>query len=185
MTANEEDTGSARSSAVPHKAIVRTTGLFLGLAIVSAVLISSRVPGGTGTLGAHVIIASSPNAELTLEPLGPVIRATGLTPDEAPTQGTLRVYNQTGSALHLQLRGVPSTDELDALLWVEVVDGPQELFKGSLGEFRDWTPEAMRVDSGAWEALTVRTWLDQGDGWAGRDAEVSVEFQSVGNGGTA
>jgi hypothetical protein len=179
------DTEARGSIRFHGRATARSLGLILGLGLAAGILAVSRVPPGTGTLGAHVIIASLPSGELTLDPLGPIVRVAGLTPDGPAGQGTLGIYNQTGRTLRFQLRGVPSTSELDSLLWVEVDDGDRQVFRGNLGEFRSWSEGIVTLDSGTWKRLTVRTWLARLDGWVGRVAQIDIEFRSLPSGGPA
>ena len=48
----------------------------------ASLVLSSRIPPGTGTLGADVILASSPTGELGVSPVGPFLSATNLSPSE-------------------------------------------------------------------------------------------------------
>ncbi len=172
--------GDREHRAQPHRA-VRVTGLVIGLVVATVFVGSSRIPRGTGTLGADVILASSPSGEIAVTPVGPFITDAGLTPATPPRVGRLTVLNQTGSVLRVQLRGVPSTTDMDSLLMVEVDDSAGQLFRGSVGAFRDWTARALTLRPGEQKDLDVRTWVadDAGHNWSGRVAQVVVEFHST------
>ena len=161
---------------------LRVLGLILGLAAATSLVLSSRIPPGTGTLGADVILASSPTGELGVSPVGPFMSATNLSPsDRDVPAGDLRVTNQTGVSLDVQVRGVPSTSDMDSLLHVRVVAADQQVFDGMLGEFRTWSPTRFTLASGDISDVHVTTWLDPqgGEGWSGRIATVALEFRSI------
>ena len=52
--------------------VLRALGIALGLAAAASLVLSSRIPPGTGTLGADVILASAPTGELGVSPVRPV-----------------------------------------------------------------------------------------------------------------
>ena len=161
--------------------VLRVLGLILGLAAAASLVLSSRIPPGTGTLGADVILASSPTGELGVSPIGPFLSATNLSPsDRDVPAGDLEVTNQTGVALDVQVRGVPSTADMDALLHVRIVAGDAPVFDGMLSEFRDWSSDTFTLASGDTGDVHVTTWLDPQDGqsWSGRIATVDLEFRS-------
>src|SRR4029078_7309833 len=100
-----------------------------------SLVVSSRIPPGTGTLGADVILASSPTGELGVSPAGPFLSATNLSPGDGDVPaGDLQVTNQTGVPLDVQVRGVPSTPDMDALLHVRVAADERTLFGGMRAE---------------------------------------------------
>jgi hypothetical protein len=167
--------------------VLRVLGLGLGLAAAASLVLSSRIPPGTGALGADVIVASAPTGELGVSPSGPFLSATNLSPglDDVPA-GTLRVTNQTGIDLRVQVRGLPSSRDMDDVLRVRVADGDVQLFDGTLGAFRAWSAAAFELSSGESDDVEVRTWLDPGaDSWSGRIANVTLEFRSTPVGGAA
>jgi hypothetical protein len=162
--------------------VLRVLGVVLGLAAAASLVLSSRIPPGTGTLGADVILASTPSGELGVFPAGPFLSATNLTPgSEDVPAGTLHVTNQTGVDLDVQVRGLPSSRDLDDVLRLRVAadDGP--VFEGSLGELRSWSTAAFSLASGETGDLQVRTWLDpaEGQAWSGRIATITLEFRST------
>ena len=168
--------------------VLRALGLILGLAAATSLVLSSRIPPGTGTLGADVILASAPTGELGVSPAGPFMSATNLTPsDRDVPAGDLRVTNQTGVSLDVQVRGVPSTTDMDSLLHVRVLAADAPVFDGMLADFRDWSPTTFTLASGDTGDIRVATWLDpvQGQSWSGRIATVALEFRSVPIGSSA
>jgi hypothetical protein len=163
--------------------LLRLSGLILGLAAAAALVAGSRIPPGTGVLGADVIVASGPTGELAVSPTGPFLAATNLSPGTAAgaPDGTIEITNQTGVTLDVQLRGTPSSTDMDALLHVRVTTPDRTLFDGTLGGFRDWTSSPLTLTPGQQAHVTVATWLDPqgGDSWSGRVANVFVEFRST------
>jgi hypothetical protein len=162
--------------------VFRAFGLAIGLAAAASLVLSSRIPPGTGSLGADVILASAPTGELGVAPVGPFLSATNLSPsdDDAPS-GDLQVTNQTGVALDVQVRGIPSTPDMDTLLHVRVAAGDQEIFDGMLSDLRDWSAASFTLASGETGDVQVSTWLDPagGQSWSGRVASVALEFRST------
>jgi hypothetical protein len=159
---------------------LRVLGLILGLAAAASLVAASRIPAGTGTLGADVLFASAPTGELAVSPIGPFLSATNLTPDVAEASGSLRITNQTGIGLIVQVHGVPSSGDLDQALQVRVDTPDGSLFDGTLGQFRSWSAGTLALAPG--EAVdvevSVRLDADAGQGWSGRVANVGVEFRS-------
>jgi hypothetical protein len=158
---------------------VRRAGVVAGVALVAAVVVAFRVPDGSGTLGADVIVAISPTGELGLSRSGPFISATGLRPGGA-LDGEVEVYNQTGRRLAVRLRALPDSRDLDRLLLVDVRAGRQQIYRGPLAGLRSRTP-AFRLDPGAKRSLRVRASLPAGlrAGYAGRIETVSLELSSA------
>ena len=167
---------------------LRVLGVVLGLVAAASLVLSSRIPPGTGSLGADVIVASTPTKELGVSPAGPFLSATNLSPgaEDAPT-GALKVTNQTGVDLDVHLRGLPSTRDLDDALRVRVAADGDPVFDGTLGQLRSWSPTGFLLASGETGEVEVRTWLDPaaGQSWSGRIANVTLEFRSTPIGGAA
>jgi hypothetical protein len=160
-------------------------GSILGLAAAASLVLTSRIPPGTGTIGADVIVASAPTGELGVSPSGPFLSATNLSPgiERVPT-GILQVTNQTGVDLHVQVRGLPSSTDMDEVLRLRVATDDRPVFDGTLGEFRVWSASAFALASGETGDVEVRTWIDpDGDSWSGRIANVTLEFRSTPVGG--
>jgi hypothetical protein len=155
----------------------RRIGLAVGLAAAAATVLAGRLPAGDGTLGAEVVVAAHPSGELGVRPSGPFLRGVDLRPgDEA--RGEVEVVNQTGLPLEVRVRGLPSSTQLDGLLHVAIEAGPDPLFRGTLGELRGWSPDALRLDPGEARTLSVRAWLPGSveGGYEGRVEQVGLEF---------
>lgn len=158
---------------------IRVLGLSLGVGLAAFIVLSSRIPPGTGVLGADIIVASGPSGELAVTPAGPFLSATNMTPASNPASGELEIFNQTGGTLAVSVRGLPSTDDLDAVLMVHVEADGNTLFEGNLGAFRAWTKQTVSLASGQTSKITVETWLDpQAQAWTGRVAQIGLEFDS-------
>ena len=170
-------------------AVLRGIGLLLGFSLAVIVVLSSRIPPGTGFLGADLIVASGPTGELAVSPIGPFISATNLTPGPETTapSGDLKILNQTGSTLRVQVRGLPSTKDLDSTVMVDVTSSGDPIFHGTLGDFRGWSTGSVTLAPGQRADLSVSTWLANTEdrAWAGAIAQYSIEFRSTVIGGSA
>ncbi|HXF37835.1 MAG TPA: hypothetical protein VNO17_11760 [Actinomycetota bacterium] len=167
---------------------LRGLGLVAGLAAAAAIVAGGRIPPGDGRLGADVIVAASPRGELGVRPVGPVLTASDLRPGDpadAPS-ASMDVVNQTGVRLAVHVRGLPSSAQLDGLLWLELEAGGRSLFRGPLGELRRRTEHAFILDPGEGTELTVRAWLPPSatEGYEGRVEQVGLSFEPVPVGGT-
>jgi hypothetical protein len=158
---------------------VRRAGVFAGVALVAVVVLAFRIPDGSGTLGADVIVAISPTGELGVSRPGPFMSATGLRPG-GTMSGEVEVANQTGRPLAVRLRALPDSKDLDRLLVVDVRAGGARLFHGRLRGLRAKTP-AFRLDSGRKRALRIRASLPASvrSGYAGRIETISLELSST------
>jgi hypothetical protein len=158
---------------------VRRAGVAAGIVLVAVVVLAFRVPDGSGTLGADVIVAVSPTGELGVSRPGPFMSATGLRPGDS-LSGEVDVANQTGKRLAVRLRALPDSKDLDRLLVVDVHAGAVRLYRGRLGGLRAATP-AFRLDSGRKRALRIRASLPAAlrNGYAGRIETIKLELSST------
>ena len=161
----------------------RGIGFVAGLTIALAAVLAWRVPSGSGSLGTDLIVATGPTGELVVSKTGPFISATGLRPGaEADAQsGSLRVENQTAVTLSIQVQAVPSTTDLDPLLWMAIYVGGKELYRGPIEALREGTPDAFTLASTDKATIDVRTWLPSfvTSGYEGRIANVDLTFIST------
>lgn len=160
---------------------VRRVCIVAGVAVVAVVMLAFRIPDGSGTLGADVIVAISPTGELGVSRPGPFMSVTGLRPG-GTLSGEVDVFNQTGRRLAVRLRALPDSKDLDRLLVVDVRAGhaTRPIYTGLLGGLRAKTP-AFRLDSGRKRALRVSASLPAGlaTGYAGRIETISLELSST------
>jgi hypothetical protein len=160
---------------------VRRAGVAVGVLFVAAVVLAFRIPDGSGTLGADVIVAISPTGELGVSQPGPFMSATGLRPG-GTLRGEVEVSNQTGRRLAVRLRALPDSKDLDRLLVVELRAGnaARPLFSGRLAGLRAQT-RAFRLDSGRTQSLRVRASLPATErkGFAGRIETIKLELSST------
>jgi hypothetical protein len=159
---------------------IRTIGFFLGMAIAATVVGAEKIPAGAGVLGADISMVVAPTGELGVRHSGSVLSGTGLTPASDPAIGRFTILDQTMYPLRLQLRGVPDTPGLDGTLWVELTGpGGEQLFRGSLGDFRDWTQSSVTLRSGVWSTFDLKAWIpgDAGHGYEGRMVQVDLGFR--------
>lgn len=162
----------------------RLAGLAAGAAAVAALVAGWQVDRGTGTVGADVTIVAAPTGELDI-PAGPFVRGIGLTPGGAAT-GSVPVRNQTGSALAISVKALPSIADLDDVLRVRMTAGGRPVYEGTLGGLRDWSG-AFRLPSGQRAALAFDVSLPAGsdEGVHGRIDDISLAFRSVAVGGAS
>jgi hypothetical protein len=154
-------------------------GFVLGLGLAASVVAASRIPAGAGVLGADVHVVVAPTGELAVKRSGVVLQGTGLTPASDPASGAVQVLNQTGNALDVHLRGIPDTPGLDRTLWISVTGpGDEEVYRGALGGFRDWSTVGVTLRPGEWRTFRFEAWVpgDVGPGYVGRMAQVDVGF---------
>jgi hypothetical protein len=157
---------------------VRRAGFAVGVALVAVLAVAFRVPHGTGTLGADVILSLSPTGELGVSKPGPFMTVTGLRPGRS-FDGKVSVHNQTGKRLAVRLRALPDSKDLDRLLLVDLRAGDMRLYHGPLGGLRNRT-RAFSLASDEHGALQVRASLPRGlkRGYAGRVETVKLELSS-------
>jgi hypothetical protein len=160
---------------------LRVIGFLLGIGIAVSIVGAERIPAGAGVLGADVHIVVAPTGELAVKHSGMVLEGTGLTPASDHVTGDIQLLNQTGSMLDVHLRGIPDIPGLDHTLWISVT-GPddEEIYRGALGGFRDWSTVSVTLRPGGWNAFHFEVWVpgDAGPGYAGRLAQVDLGFLS-------
>lgn len=164
----------------PIDTAARVAGVVVGIALAAAAVASWRVAGGTGALGADVRLLASPTGEIQVSTTGPFLSATNLRPGRDAARGELGVRNQTGAALGVRVRVLPSLPDLDQLLVVTLDVGDDRLFEGTLGLLRAWSDRSFRLASDERRVLRVQAWLPPAAtrGYEGRVADVGVEFRS-------
>jgi hypothetical protein len=164
---------------------VRRAGVVVGIALVALVVVAFRVPGGSGALGADVIVAIAPTGELGVSRPGPFLTVTGLRPG-ADERSSVTVHNQTDKTLLVGLRALPDSRDLDDVLRLEVRAGDKTLFRGPLGRLRKGVSLGT-FGSGDRRRLEVRTSLPASlrGGYAGRIETVSLRLRSRVLGGAA
>jgi hypothetical protein len=158
---------------------VLRAGVLAGLALVVALVLAFRVPDGSGTLGADVILSISPTGELGVSHSGPFMSVTGLRPGRV-LKGDVAVHNQTGRRLAVRLRALPDSKDLDRVLVVDVRAGDARLFHGRLGGLRGRT-RAFSLAADEKRTLRLRAALPAAlkSGYAGRIETVKLELSSV------
>jgi hypothetical protein len=161
---------------------LRKIGFLLGIGVAMTIIAAERIPAGAGVLGADVHIVVAPTGELAMKPSGLVLEGTGLTPATEHATGSFQMTNQTGSMLDVHLRGIPDAAGLDHTLWISVT-GPddEEIYRGGLGGFRDWTATAVTLRPGQSRTIELEAWVpvDVGPGYVGHMAQVDLGFRSV------
>ena len=160
--------------------VARIAGAILALGVVSAVIVVSRIPGGTGRLGADVTFITTPTGELAVSPTGPILQLSGLQPAPGPTKtGSFTVTNIASDTISIGLRALPSTRDLDELLRVQVTAGGDDLFDGTLSGLTAGSPLSLRLGAGRSADLVVAAWLPVSldDGYQGRIDDVTLQFE--------
>ena len=156
---------------------LRWLALIAGVAMVAAVVMTTRVPRGTGTASADVVFLAAPTGELGVSPVGAFLTGTGLLP-ASETHGHLSVTNQTGKRLSVLVRALPESRDLDDALRVEIASDGTRVFAGTLGDLRRGADVA--VDPGVTAPLDFRAWLPERlrNGYQGRVVSVSFDLGS-------
>jgi hypothetical protein len=158
----------------------RIIGTVLGLALAVAVVVVSRVPRASGSLGADVTFITNPSGVLSVSQSGQILQLNGLEPADGPTnQGTVTVTNIAPITLAIKLVALPSTVDLNDLLHVRVTAGGDDLFDGTLSGLLAGTP-AFRLSSGESADLVVAAWLPRSvsSGYEGRIDDISLQFRA-------
>jgi hypothetical protein len=155
-------------------------GFTVGLAVVVGALYVWRVPPGpTPPLGADVVFTVSPTGELAVAPVGRFLTASDLRPGGKAATGGLKIRNQTGTRLSVELRALANLDDLDHVLRVEIIGKQGVLFEGGLADLRSGT-ELLTLRRGRAQFLSFRAWIppDAPRGYEGDVASVSIELVS-------
>lgn len=152
----------------------------LGLAVAATVVGASKIPAGAGALGADVSMVVAPTGELAVKQPGEVLEGTTLTPASDPASGQFTILDQTMFPLNVRVRGVPDLPGLNGTLRVELT-GPddEQLFRGSLADFRAWTEDPVLLKPGVWSTFGLKAWIpgDVGAGYVGRMVQVDLWFR--------
>jgi hypothetical protein len=156
---------------------LRWLALIAGVAMVAAVVVTARVPRGTGVASADVVFIAAPTGELGVSPVGAFLTGTGLVPS-SETRGHLSVTNQTGKRLSVLVRAMPESRDLDDVLRVEIASGGARLFDGTLGDLRRGA--AVAVDPGTTAPLDFHAWIPESRqaGYQGRVVSVTFDLGS-------
>lgn len=157
----------------------RLSGLAAGLLVAAFAVFGWHVRTLPAGGGADVSFTAVPSGELAVSQHDAFVHAPALIPSsrEGGAFGAVVVTNQAPVPEAVALRALPSTDDLDDLLQVEVNAGDAVLYNGSLGGLRAWTRRVLVFDSGASQAFTLRSWIPAGthSGW--RDHRVPISLQ--------
>jgi hypothetical protein len=156
---------------------LRWLAVIAGVAMVAAVVVTARVPRGTGIASADVVFIATPTGELGVSPVGAFLSGTGLVPS-SESHGHLSVTNQTGKRLSVLVRALPESRDLDDVLRVEIAADGRRVFDGTLGDLRRGADVAL--EPGVTAPLDFRAWLPDSvrDGYQGRVVSVSFDLGS-------
>ena len=156
----------------------RIGGGLLGAAGAVALLFAAQ-PEGAESVGAEVSFSAAQTGELLLEPPGPepFLSAT-LKPGESTGTGSLRLTNQTGSAMRVSPRVLPSTHALDESLVVALTSGGRELGRAPVGAL-DAKPISLPPGGGAELAASATLASDAGPGWEAELVDLALVFDRV------
>ena len=151
-------------------------GILLVVGMVVWAVNAWAVPRGDGKVGADVTFITGPTGELAI-PGGAFVRGTDLRPGSPRAEGSIPVRNQTGGALDVTVRALPSIPDLDPLLMVEISAGDRAVYRGSLAGLVVGS-KSLRLAAGHARTLDVRAWLpaSAGDGYQHRIDDVTLEF---------
>jgi hypothetical protein len=159
---------------------VRAAGAILGIGLALALLIASRPGADASPLPATLRVAMAPVGELEVAPSlnHPVFVAHSLMPGRPPASGSLRIRNQTGSALAVGLRTSVDSTALDGLVRIRLsVDGRPLVDTTVQGMGQ--RPVGLRLESGARARLDLEVWIpsDILSGYEGRLVNMTLAPQ--------
>ena len=161
---------------------LKAGGFLLGVSAIAVAVATWRVPAGTGTPPAELVLTANQTGELAVSPAGTVLRHRELKPSGRSDSATarLRIRNQTAGKLRVALRVGGHSRDLDRLLRVEVEAGTTRLFAGQLEGLRAWTAKSFALERGAARGVRVRAWLPRSvtSGYEGRIAAMTLEFRA-------
>ena len=160
---------------------LRLAASLIGMMLAAGVVASSMIPAGAGSLGADVTVVVTPTGELAVKRSGDVLDGNGLTPASAAVVGRTQLLNQTGATLAVHLRGVADVPDLDRILWISVTGpGGNQLYRGTLGGFGDWTRTNAVLVPGRWNTFVFEAWIpgDAGPTYAGRVVQIDLAFRT-------
>lgn len=160
--------------------LAKWIGLSLGLCLAAFAVVSWRIPASEATLGADVKLVSSPPGELELSEDGALASGRALLPGRGSASGDFEVRNLTGGKVSVQLRALPSNDDLDDLMRLELRSGGRVLADGTLGELRSWGSPSLEIDRAQDAKIEARLWLpsDADRGYEGRITDVTLELRA-------
>ena len=162
---------------------IKRAGFAAGLAAAVALVVAARVPATTPGRGLDIRVAANLTGRLNLLPVGTIVSAEGLTPARGHdvARGTTLVTNQTMRPLSLQLRGVPSVNDLDARVRVHVDVAGRPLVDTTLRRFRRWVGWNVILPPGRAVALRLRLRLKgpaPAAAYVGRMLDVTLQFKA-------
>ena len=159
----------------------RGIGFLMGVAAAFALLLSWRVPGGDGRLGADVLVAAASTGEIAVARPGPLLSATGMSPGSEAAAGSLTIYNRSPLTMSVHVKAVPSNHDLDDLLWVSIEANGDNLYRGPLGTLSEGTPNGFLLAPGDGRDLSISAWLptSAGSGYEARIASIDLTFDTT------
>jgi hypothetical protein len=125
------------------------------------------------------VFTVAPTGELAVSPIGPFLKGSDLRPGGKPATGTMKVRNQTGTTLSVELRALPNLDDLDDVLQLEITAKQGVLFRGDLGDLRRGA-EPVTLRPGRSQSLYFQAWIpaQAPRGSEGDLASVGIELLS-------
>lgn len=160
---------------------LRLLAFLIGMMLAAGVVASSMIPAGAGSLGADITVVVTPTGELAVKRSGDVLDGNGLTPASAAVVGRMQLLNQTGETLAVHLRGVADVPDLDRILWISVMGpGGNQLYRGPLGGFGDWTRANAVLVPGRWNTFDLEAWIpgSAGPTYEGRVVQIDLAFRT-------
>jgi hypothetical protein len=157
--------------------MVGTLAFLAGLAGVVLTVISSRVHADLPALAAGLTVSVNRTGELDVAPAGTVISASDLRAG-ARRHVTLRVRNQTGVPVGLQIRAQPRTGALDDVLALVVRARDRTIAEGSLRRLRRWSPVTLTLGPGRTAEVTVGTTLTRVPEGRGARDDITLELRA-------
>jgi hypothetical protein len=161
---------------------LRWLAFLAGLALAVVLVLGWRVDPGASELGLELRVIVNSTGELAVSPAGEIAVGRQLQPrtDRDRIEAKASIRNQTAQDRRVNVRGLPSSRDLDDLLLVTVRAGGRQLFRGPLGELRRPTRRSLRLESGRSARLTVSARLpeDVRSGYQARIEDLTLELRT-------
>ena len=155
-------------------------GLLAGFCIVAAWIALAGRPADAPAPSASIRLGTLATGELAISPIGrPVLEGSALRPGGRGESGTVKIRNETPTALNVSLRTSAIQKELNRSAWIQVTDGSETIIKTRLADARRWSNGSVLLKPGEGRRLDARIWIpaDAPEGWQAGRGDLTLEFR--------
>jgi hypothetical protein len=166
-------------AATPFERWIRRLGFAAGLTAAALTLASWQTPGAAERSRVELGLRVNPTGQVDVRPSGRVLKVRSLAPGRS-ARIAVRLRNLTAETLAVRLRGAVASHDLDDVLHVRLAAGRRELYRGSLGRLRPWTPRALPLAAGGGRRLAVTLSIPRSapGSLVGAGGELSLELSA-------